>query len=59
MGQLYTESAELGLEILLDALTRTFAAQAAFLHAPKRGGGAGGVNIIDTNNTKLQLFKRS
>ena len=48
-----TEAAEFGLKVFLDTLARALAAQAALFHAPKRRRGAGGVNVVDTDNAKL------
>ena len=53
MGQLDTESAELGLEVLFDTFAGAFSTQPAFLHTAKRRSGAGGVDIVDSDDTKL------
>ena len=53
VGQLDTESAELGLEVLFDTFAGAFSTQPAFLHAAKRRSGAGGVDIVDADDTKL------
>ena len=59
MGQLDTESAELGLEVLFDAFAGAFSTQSAFLHTAERRSGAGGVDIVDADDAKLQAFERA
>jgi hypothetical protein len=49
--------AQLGFQVFSDTLMTAFTAQTAFLHTAKGRRSGGGIDIIDSDNTKSQLFR--